>query len=127
MTNVAQSQVWRILHNDGFYLYHLQRIQHFLPGDHIRCAQFFEWLQTQLQILPVFLFTDEAKFTSDSITNTRSLHSWAQENPHQVIQFFNSDFQLTCGVKYEAINNLFRPHVYQGMINSFILQKVSGK
>lgn len=56
------------------------------------------------------LFTNEAHFTWDGITNTKNSHSCAHENPHEVAKYnFQHQFQLTCfGV---LGNNLIEPHV----------------
>lgn len=75
VTIVAQTQVWRILHHDGFYLYHLQCVYNLLPEYYVNRFQFCEWLQRRLHILCDFLFTDKAQFTRDDITNTRPYHS----------------------------------------------------
>jgi hypothetical protein len=85
-TGVAQTQVWRIFHHDGFYPHHLQRVQHLLLADEANCVQFHEWLQPQLHILHNILFTDDAQFTWDSTTNTRNSLSWAYKNPYVVAE-----------------------------------------
>jgi hypothetical protein len=48
-------------------------------GDHADHVQFHKWLQPWRHILPDILFTDEAQFTPDDVTNTRNLHFWAHE------------------------------------------------
>jgi hypothetical protein len=57
---VAQTQIRRILHRDGFCPYHLQRVHYLLSGDHVNHVQFFDWLKSQLHILRDILFTDKA-------------------------------------------------------------------
>lgn len=57
-TGVPPTQVRRILHSDGLYPYHLQRIQHLLPRDYAPQMEFCEWLQANLDLLPQILFTD---------------------------------------------------------------------
>jgi hypothetical protein len=42
-TGVPRMQVWRILHHDGLYPYHLQRVQHLLPNDYEQCLLFCNW------------------------------------------------------------------------------------
>jgi hypothetical protein len=57
------------------------------------------------------LFSDEAQFTHDGITNTRNLHSWAHESPHKLAECnFQHRFsaEVLCGV---LGNNLIGPHV----------------
>jgi hypothetical protein len=42
MTDVAQTQMQRIMHHDGFYPYHLQRELHLLLGDNANQVRFCE-------------------------------------------------------------------------------------
>jgi hypothetical protein len=44
--------------------------------------EFYHWLQTNLQLLRLILFTDEATFTHNGINNTRDSHRWCHDNPH---------------------------------------------
>jgi hypothetical protein len=81
MTGVAQTQVWRILHSDGFYPYHRHR-KHLVMWDHADNVWFCEWLQPHLHILHDILFTDEAQFMWGSITSARSSLSWTQKKIH---------------------------------------------
>jgi hypothetical protein len=60
MTGVAQTKVWRIVHRDGFYLYHLQIVQNLLLGDYASILLFCEQLELWPQILLDVLFTDQA-------------------------------------------------------------------
>jgi hypothetical protein len=85
-TGVPRMQVWRILHHDGLCPYHLQRVQHLLPNDNEQRLQFCNRLQTNWQSLDNILFTDETLFTRDGINNTRHSHTWANENPHAVVE-----------------------------------------
>jgi hypothetical protein len=54
MIDIAQTQVWRILHHDGLY-------------------------QPWLHSLHETLFTHKAQFTRDDIRNKRNLFSWVQK------------------------------------------------
>jgi hypothetical protein len=68
MTTVEHTQVCRILHHDGSYPQHLQRGQHLVP------CMVLSTDVTTVQFLPHILFTDEAHFTRNGITNTRNSH-----------------------------------------------------
>lgn len=73
----------RILHHNSFYQYHLQRAEH-LYTEWSHQAYTILWrLQPRIHILCGILFTDDGQFTWNGIIDTRNLHSWAQENPHQ--------------------------------------------
>jgi hypothetical protein len=113
-SGIAQTQVWRILHHDGLYPYHLQRVQHLLPGDHATRVRYCEWLQPRLHNLHDILFTDEAQFTRDVTTNTRNSHSWAYENSREVAEcHFQHWFSVNMWRGVLA-NNLIGPHVIEG-------------
>jgi hypothetical protein len=99
-TGVAQTQVWRILHHDGFYPYYLQSVQYPLPRDHAKCVLFCEWLQPQLHILHDNLFRDEVQFTHNGITNTKNSLLGIQGSRGSRMSSSCTDFQLMCGVKY---------------------------
>jgi hypothetical protein len=83
---VHRSTVWRILHEDRLYPYHLQRVQDFKPEDLSRRVRFCQWCLEQCVRHPQFpwklLFTDEAMFTWDGIFNFHNAHIWAHANPH---------------------------------------------
>jgi hypothetical protein len=111
-------QVWRILHHNGLYPYHLQRVQHLLPNDYEQRLQFCNWLQTNWHSLDNNLFTDEALFTRDGINNTRNSHIWANENPHAVVECnFQHRFSVNvwCGVLHKC---LIGPHFIEGHLTS---------
>jgi hypothetical protein len=57
------------------FLYHIQKVQQLLPGDHTNHVQFCRWLKRQSQIMNYDLFIDEVQFHHDGITSTRNSHS----------------------------------------------------
>ena len=85
---VHRSTVWRILHEERLYRYHLQRIQGLKPEDLPRRVRFCQWCLKQCVRHPQFLwkilFTDEAMFTRDGIFNFHNVHMWAHANPHTI-------------------------------------------
>jgi hypothetical protein len=64
--------VWRILHEQSLYPYHIQRVQALTP-DHRARVVYCHWLLEKCVVNPRFvaniLFTDEAGFTRDGIVN----------------------------------------------------------
>jgi len=44
---------------------------------------FCHWITAHAQLLSVILFTDEASFTRDGVNNSRNLHTWSHDNPHE--------------------------------------------
>lgn len=83
--------IWRILHGNNLYPYHVQRVQALYDGDRERRMDYCRWFLNQ----PRFryenfawniLFTDEAQFTRDGITNFHNQHFWEPENPHAIVE-----------------------------------------
>lgn len=118
MTGVRQTQVWRILHHDGLYPYHTQRVQHLLPDDSAHRVRYCQWLQNNLEVIPRILFTDEAQFTRDGINNTRNSHTWAHQNPHNVI-VGNHQRRFSVNIWCGLLNNhLIGPHFIEGYLTA---------
>ncbi|KAJ4435483.1 hypothetical protein ANN_18099 [Periplaneta americana] len=71
--NVPHTTVWRLLKEYQLYPYHLQRVQALSPADYPARVRFCQWFLQQCGVNPNFpalvLFTDEAQFTRDGITN----------------------------------------------------------
>lgn len=85
--NIPYSTIWRILHREHLYPYHLQRVQALEPQDYPNRLGFCQWFISQpLDFGWNVLFTDEAQFTRDGINNFHNTHLWLQENPHAVVQ-----------------------------------------
>lgn len=116
--HVSRMKVWRTLHNFGLYPYHIQSVQNLQPADYAARVTFCRWLIGQQQLSGQILFTDEATFTRDGITNTRNSHSWALENPFATTEtHFQHRFSVNiwCGV----LNNLLiGPFVFQEHLTS---------
>ena len=87
---VFPTRVWRILHAEGVYPYHVQRVQHLSPGDFAERLEFCKWLNGSRQLYRYILLIDEAQFTRDGVNNTHDSHVWADENPHATVE---SNFQ----------------------------------
>jgi len=107
--SVSRMQVWRTLHEDDLYPYHDQRVQHLEPGDHAQHMDLCRWITAHPELLSVILFTDEASFTRDGINNSRNVHTWSHENPHEThVTNFQRRFSVNvwCGV---LGNRLIRP------------------
>ncbi|KAJ4434760.1 hypothetical protein ANN_23329 [Periplaneta americana] len=87
--NVPHTTVWRLLKEYQLYRYHLQRVQALSPADYPARVRFCQWFLQQCGVNPNFpalvLFTDEAQFTRDGITNFHNQHVWAHENPRATV------------------------------------------
>jgi hypothetical protein len=115
---VSRMRVWRTLHNFGLYPYHIQSVQNLQPADYPARVAFCRWLIGHQQLCGQILFTDEATFTRDGITNNRNSHSWALENPFETTEtHFQHRFSVNiwCGV----LNNLLiGPFAFQERLTS---------
>jgi len=76
-------QVWRTLHEENLHPYHDHRVQHLEPGDPAKRMDLCHWITAHPKLLSVILFTDEASFTRDGINNSRNVHTWSHDNPHE--------------------------------------------
>ncbi|KAJ4449582.1 hypothetical protein ANN_00985 [Periplaneta americana] len=87
--NVPHTTVWRLLKEYQLYPYHLQRVQALSPADYPARVRFCQWFLQLCGVNPNFpalvLFTDEAQFTRDGITNFHNQHVWAYKNPRATI------------------------------------------
>jgi len=109
---ISRMQVWRTLHEEDLYPYHDQRVQHLEPGDHAQRLDLCHWTTAHPELLSVILFTDEASFTRDDINNTRNVHTWSHENPHETrVTNFQRKFSVNvwCGL---LGNRLIGPFVF---------------
>jgi len=88
---VPHTRVWRTLHAEGMYLYHVQRVQYLGSGDFAQRLEFCKLLNGSRHLHRYILFTEEAQFNHDGVNNTHNSHVWADENPHATVE---SNFQL---------------------------------
>ena len=82
---IPHTTVWRTLHAEGMYPYHVQRVQHLGPGDFAQRLEFCKWLNGSRQLQRYILFTDEAQFNRNGVNNTHNSHVWGDENPHATV------------------------------------------
>lgn len=112
---VSRMAVWRVIHDAGYYPYHLQRVQALYPGDRIPRLNFCRWFLNQPQIGNQnfawnILFTDESEFTRNGINNFHNRHLWDLENPHGIIEARHQ--------------RRFSLNVWGGIIGNFLLGPV---
>jgi hypothetical protein len=74
--------VWRILHEKSLHPHHIQQEQALVPPDHHARSVFCQWLLTKYIVNTKYaaniLFTDEVRFTGDSIVNFHITHVVSQ-------------------------------------------------
>jgi len=87
-------------------------VQHLEPGDHAHRFDLCQWITAHPKLLSVILFTDEASFSRDGINNSRNMHTWSEEYPHETrVIHFQRRFSVNvkCGV---LGNRLIGPFVF---------------
>lgn len=88
---VSHMRIWRILHTNGLYPYHLQRVQALYANDREPRLEFCNWLLDEPghgmeNFAWNVLFSDESQFTRDGINNFHNTHLWDVENPYGIIE-----------------------------------------
>ena len=104
-------QVWRILHEEDLHPYHDHKV-HLEPGDPTQRMDLCHWITPRPQLLSVILFTDEASFTRDCTNNSRKLHMWSHDNPHET-SVTKSQRRFSVKVRGGAGKSLARPGMKQ--------------
>ena len=113
---VPHTRVWRTLHAEGMYPYHVQRVQHLRPGDFAERLNFCKWLNGSRQLHRNIMFKDEAQFNRDGVINTHNSHVWGDENPHATVE---SNFQQSFSVNKwcEVLDHqLIGPFILEGRL-----------
>ena len=109
-SGIDQSSVWRTLHEDQQYPYHIQPVQGLTPEDYPKRVQFCRWFLRSAE-QPDFpahvLFTDEATFTREGIFNTQNARNWAHANQQ--------------ATRPRADQNRFTVNVWAGIVNDYLL------
>lgn len=87
---ISAPLVWRNLHEQQLYPYHVQRVQALNLPDNQARLNFCQWFLRSVAEIPNFisktLFTDEAGFTRNGVYNVHNMHVWADENPHAIME-----------------------------------------
>jgi len=84
---VTHTSVWRTLHAEGMYPYH---VQHLGSGNFAERLEFCKWLNGSRELHRYCMFTDESHSNRDGVNNTHNSHMWADDNPHATVE---SNFQ----------------------------------
>lgn len=86
-TGIRKSTAHRILQQEGYHPYHIQRVQQLKPEDWPRRIAFCqEMLRRQSEdenFFKTILWTDESHFKRCGVFNIHNYHSWNIQNPHE--------------------------------------------
>ena len=107
---VARTHVWRTLHEDRLCQFQPQRVQNLHPGYSAMLLEYYHWLHTNRQLLPLVLFTVEATVTRNGINSTRNSHRWFHYNPR--------------GTAEKKFQHRFSINVWCGMIDDTLIGPV---
>lgn len=100
---ISYSSIQRILKNAKMHPFKFQSVQALQVRDYQRRITFCEEFNNKMVEDPLFhqkiIWTDEAKFSRDGITNSRNNHHWASENPRVIKEHNHQDrfsFNVFC-------------------------------
>jgi len=113
---VPHTSVWRTLHAESLYPYHVQRVQRLGPGDSAERLEFCKWLNGSSELHLYILFTDESQFNRDGVNNTHNSYVWADDNPHATVE---SNFQQRFSVSVWCAvpdDQLICPSILEGRL-----------
>lgn len=121
MLNISNKLVWTILRDQQLYPFHIQRVQALLPRDFPQRVAYCNWVSEKRAVFPEFLsqilFTDEAKFSRNAITNYHNNHTWCEENPH-VVRESHYQYEFSVNVWVGIIEDyLIGPHFLPPRLN----------
>ncbi|GFW50985.1 hypothetical protein TNCV_3592671 [Trichonephila clavipes] len=75
---------WRIVHEERMHPYHVQTVESLSTYDYPRQADSVLWMQgtknNDLRFTALVLFSDEEKFSRESIFNMRNQQVWSDSN-----------------------------------------------
>lgn len=125
--NISRSSVWRIMHEQQLYPYHIQRVQSLTPDDFQPRRVFCQWMiQRNVDFTRKILFTDEASFTREGLFNPHNFHQWDDENPKAIVESKHQQrFSLNvwAGIIGDTlIGPFFMPHRMTGATYLHFLQ-----
>ena len=70
-------------------------------------------LKAHPKLLSIILFSDEASFTRDGVNNSRNVHTWSHDNPHETrVTTFQRRFSVNVWCVVIG-NRLIGPFVFE--------------
>ena len=121
-TGIPRTTLRRILHKHKFKPYRDRRIHHLRPTDFEHRLNFCNWFLQKCNQMPDFplkcIWTDESYINSAGIYNRYNSYTWAQQNPHSVVEERNQGrfgFSVWVGV-YRG--RIIGPVIYNGTLTS---------
>lgn len=122
ITGVRRSRARRVLKKYNYKPYRTRAVHHLNPGDFERRTQFSQWFIdkcTENRNFPInCIWTDESHISSAGIFNRYNSYSWAQQNPHVIVERRHQGrfgFSVWAGI-YRG--RIVGPFIYDGALTS---------
>lgn len=116
--NVSVGTVHRYLKKHKYKPYKIHKVQHLHPGDHGRRLEFcYLLLNEGLELLKLIIWTDEANFSNNGMSNRRNTHYWSRVNP-VVVRDGGYQRRFSINVWCAIFNNKTYFHMYEGTLTS---------
>ena len=110
---VPKSTVWKLLHTDHQHPFHFTTVQTITEEDIVIRKAYCEIMLLRdiadSSYLGNILWTDEAQFTRDGVTNFHNLHYWCSMNPH-------------CKKEVKS-QHRFHVNVWMGIIDKYLIDR----
>lgn len=121
-TGLARINVRRSLKKHKYKPYRTRKVHHLRPGDFERRMVFSNWFLEKCNEVRDFplncIWTDEAYISSSGIFNRYNSYTWAQQNPHSIVEVRNQGrfgFSVWAGI---FRGRIIGPIIYDGTLNS---------
>lgn len=121
-TGISRTTAMRVLKKNKFKPYRDRKVHHLQPGDFERRIGFCHWFLEKCNHVRDFplkcIWTDEAYVSSAGIYNRYNSYTWAQQNPHAVVEQRNQGrfgFSVWAGI---FRGRIIGPHIYNGTLTS---------
>lgn len=122
LTGLPRTSVRRILKKHKFKPYRTRRVHQLRPGDFERRMVFCQWFLERCNQVRDFslncIWTDEAYVNSAGIFNRYNSYTWAQQNPHSIVEQRSQGrfgFSVWAGV---FRGRIIGPFIYNGTLTS---------
>lgn len=109
-------EIQQIIHRGSQYPYHFRHVQALQPEDYAARTDFCQWLVKNSYLVKKLLFTDEAQFTLEGITNCHNSYVWSYNNPYPTFEN-NYQHRYSVNVWCGLLNNqLIGPYITEGQL-----------
>jgi hypothetical protein len=123
---IPHMRVWRTLHTEGMYPYHIARVQNLEPADMCSWSELCCCINFNPRVLSKVSYTDKAHLTRNGVNNTRNSHLWVRNNTYGTVEIkYQHRFSVNvwCGlIGDQLIGPYIFPQRLTGALYSNVLQ-----